>query len=240
MILEYACTCKICKKEYSVLCYSSTGSERKYCKTCLKRLHSENRGSYFSNKSRDTICEFQCDEPLSNLELAEFVASRARISTEDMLTIIEGLESGYNLKDNPIYAIASRDRKIKELQSILDEEAAARESRHLAATCRDGSDKEHRNNDDENLALYANIIESVTKESSDIVAKALKTILTGVVKHPASVTKSDYLLSELASEWNSFSSEKKLSIATSVSGRYQTARFIVLIDELSKIHDSET
>lgn len=56
-------------------------------------------------------------KPKTNQELAEYVANHIRISPEDMLTIIEGIESGYNLNDNPIYAIAHRDRIINLLKS---------------------------------------------------------------------------------------------------------------------------
>lgn len=212
----------------------------------------------------------QEDKPLNKLELAELVANRIRISTEDMLTIIEGVESGYNLKDNPIYAIASRDRKIKELQNILDEKEGLNIKKSLDEGCVVASTKDmdvinaiyyghsdevyHRNVSDENLSLWSSAIQDTTKEPSEVVEKSLKSILSGLEKlqekidshntssstAKATTTKSEYLLETLASEWNSLSAQKKLSIATSVSGRYQTARFIALIDELSKIHDSET
>lgn len=47
MSMWYACTCKICEKEYAVECYSSTKSEQEYCKECLQLLQLKKREKYF-------------------------------------------------------------------------------------------------------------------------------------------------------------------------------------------------
>lgn len=51
MSLWYACTCKICEKDYSVECYSSTKSERECCKECLLLQQQKKREEYFSSKN---------------------------------------------------------------------------------------------------------------------------------------------------------------------------------------------
>lgn len=80
-------------------------------------------------------------EPETNEELAEYVANRIRISTEDMLTIIEGIENGYNLNDNPIYAIAFRDKIINSLKDNISKEVAVDISYYADLTFKDFSEK---------------------------------------------------------------------------------------------------
>lgn len=96
------------------------------------------------------------------------------------------------------------------------------------------------------LALWSGLITEITEESGQFTGNFLKSFVSRingieevrkVLKEEAEIedfSKLSKVVDGLTSKWDSFSDKKKEEIAIKVAGRYHKARFIVLIEQLSK------
>lgn len=94
------------------------------------------------------------------------------------------------------------------------------------------------------MSNHEKLIGDVTKESSQIVANSLKTIFSRLGKDSVKNTLAlegiaihgdeKDILDRLASKWNSFDDGKKQRLAQMIAGRFQAARLMILLDELTR------
>lgn len=87
---------------------------------------------------------------------------------------------------------------------------------------------------------YISAIQDVTRESSRVVGNSLKAIKTriqkteGIDKLWEKAGESSEALEDIAKKWKSLSEDEQYHLSVAISGRFQAARFAILMHQLSE------